>query len=82
VIVITHDTDLLARFAGRVIVLEGGVVVRDGPAREVLRDVDFLRARGFTPTQLQILASRLKAPAPTPSAVAEAVVKVWVSRRH
>jgi len=56
-------------------VLEEGVVVRDGPAREVLSDVDFLRAHGFTPTQLQILASRLKAPAPTPSAIAETLAK-------
>jgi len=82
VIVITHDTDLLARFASRVIVLEEGVVVRDGPAREVLSDVDFLRAHGFTPTQPQILASRLKASAPIPSAVAEALAEAWASRQR
>lgn len=82
VIVITHDTDLLARFADRVIVLEGGVVVRDGPAREVLSDTDFLRAHGFTPTQLQILAARLKAPAPTADAVAETLAGVWASGKR
>jgi energy-coupling factor transport system ATP-binding protein len=80
VIVITHDTDLLARFAERVVVLEAGAVVRDGPSREVLSDVEFLRGHGFTPTQLQILASRLGAPAPTPSAVAESLARAWARR--
>jgi energy-coupling factor transport system ATP-binding protein len=80
VIVITHDTDLLARFAERVVVLEAGAVVRDGPSREVLSDVEFLREHGFTPTQLQVLASRLGAPAPTPSAVAETLARAWARR--
>jgi len=77
VIIITHDTDLLARFANRVVVVEEGVIARDGPAGEVLSDIDFLRAHGFTPTQLQILASKLKAPAPTASAVSETLARTW-----
>jgi len=73
VVVITHDTDLLARFASRIVVLREGVVVRDGPVESVLGDVDFLRQQGFVPTQLQLLAAKLGARTPTPEAVAEAV---------
>lgn len=75
VIVITHDVDLLARFASRVVVLKQGVVERDGPVEEVLSDVEFLRGEGFVPTQLQLLAASLGVRRPTPSAVAEAVAR-------
>jgi len=75
VIVITHDTDLLARFASRIIVLKEGAVVKDGPVDSVLNDVEFLRHQGFVPTQLQLLAAKLGAKTPTPEAVAEAVAR-------
>ncbi|MEM1848465.1 MAG: ABC transporter ATP-binding protein [Thermofilaceae archaeon] len=74
VIVITHDTDLLARFASRILVLREGVVVSDSAAEDVLSDVEFLKSQGFIPTQLQFLASKLRVGRPTVEAVAEAIV--------
>lgn len=44
ILVVEHKTDLLARLAGRVVVLDAGQIVRQGPSREVLADpalVDF-----------------------------------------
>jgi energy-coupling factor transport system ATP-binding protein len=43
-IVISHNLDHLARLAERVIVLAQGLVVADGPVREVLSDPGLLRA--------------------------------------
>lgn len=76
VMVITHDTDLLARYANRVITLEQGRVIYDGEARELLINVEFLRNHGFSPTHLQILAAKLKAKSPTVEDVAEALARV------
>jgi peptide/nickel transport system ATP-binding protein len=39
-LVITHDLDVAARVADRVIVLESGRIVADGPPEPVLRDVE------------------------------------------
>ena len=36
-VVVTHDVAQAARLAGRVLVLESGRIVRNGPAEEVLR---------------------------------------------
>lgn len=38
ILVVEHKTDLLARVAGRVVALDAGKVVLDGPTREVLAD--------------------------------------------
>jgi energy-coupling factor transport system ATP-binding protein len=43
-----HDTDLLARLCSRVLVLESGTIVRDGPAGAVLGDAD-LEGFGVAP---------------------------------
>ncbi|MEM1509846.1 MAG: ABC transporter ATP-binding protein [Thermofilaceae archaeon] len=75
IIVVSHDTDLLARFTKRIVALENGSVVRDGPSREVLRDIKFLTGHGFVPTQLQVLASRLEDCAPTPEEVAKMIAR-------
>ncbi len=71
VVLITHDIDLLARYADRIVVLEGGRVVRDGPVREVLGDLEFLEGHGFIPTQVLLLARELGLDAITPSELAE-----------
>ncbi|MEM0093095.1 MAG: ABC transporter ATP-binding protein [Thermofilum sp.] len=73
VIVITHDLDLLARYSTRVLVLERGMLVRDGPTSEVLGDTAFLESRGFIPTHLLRLASSLKCSVLTPEAIAKEV---------
>lgn len=38
VLLVEHKTDLLARLAARVIILDAGVIAREGPAAEVLGD--------------------------------------------
>ncbi|RLE74370.1 MAG: ABC transporter ATP-binding protein [Thermoprotei archaeon] len=71
VVLITHDIDLLARYADRIVVLEEGRVARDGSVREVLGDLEFLEEHGFVPTQVLLLAKRLGLDAITPSELAE-----------
>lgn len=73
VVLITHDLDLLARYADRIVVLEAGRVVRDGPARRVLSDVEFLVEHGFIPTQVMLLSRRLGLKALTPREAAEEI---------
>ncbi|MCU0482792.1 MAG: ATP-binding cassette domain-containing protein [Chloroflexi bacterium] len=46
-LVSTHDMRLVAEVFPRVVVMDGGLVVRDGPTTEVLADVPFLEAHGL-----------------------------------
>ena len=55
----THDVDTAARHASRVVVLREGRVALDGAPRDVLFDIDGLRAASILPTGAQIYASRL-----------------------
>ncbi|MEZ0345305.1 MAG: ABC transporter ATP-binding protein [Infirmifilum sp.] len=73
IIVITHDLDLLARFAERIIVLEKGSIVKDGPPSEVLGDTGFLRTHGFIPTHILTLAHLLQVKELTPEAIAREI---------
>jgi energy-coupling factor transport system ATP-binding protein len=60
VITITHDIDFCAEHFDRVVVMAGGIVLLDGPAREVLAQYDALAAAYVEPPQLMRLASRLR----------------------
>jgi energy-coupling factor transporter ATP-binding protein EcfA2 len=51
VVLSTHDVEFAARFADRLVVLAGGEVVSDGPAREVLGDSPL-----FAPQVAKVLA--------------------------
>ncbi len=55
----THDVDTAARHASRVILLEGGRIIADGPTRAVLFDYDRLRRARIRPTSAQLYAERL-----------------------
>lgn len=46
-VIATHDMDLAWTLAGRAIVLDGGRVVADGPAHEVLQDAALMEAHGL-----------------------------------
>ncbi len=46
-LVSTHDMRLVAEVFPRVVVMDGGLVVRDGPTVEILADVPFLEAHGL-----------------------------------
>lgn len=43
-VVISHDLDFVLDFAERVIVMESGRVVADGPAKDILSDEEFLKS--------------------------------------
>lgn len=62
VLFITHSMEVAARYARRVLLLEGGRLLRDGPAREVLHDEEALQRAGLEPSPLVALAARLGVP--------------------
>lgn len=43
----THDLDLVAEFCSRVLLLDGGRLVADGPATEILGDVSLMLSHGL-----------------------------------
>ena len=59
VITITHDIDFCAEYFERVVVMAGGQVLLDGPAREVLSQAERLAETDVEPPQLMRLAARL-----------------------
>jgi len=59
-ILVSHDLDELARVAERVMVLEAGRVVADGPARRVLSDGQLLRTAGLDVPRPVLLLQALR----------------------
>ena len=56
IIFVTHDMELVARYARRIILLRQGRVVVDGPVREVFYRPELLTATGLLPPQIVRLA--------------------------
>ena len=46
-IIATHDLELVVDVCARVIVMDGGRIVADGPTREVLNDVPLMLEHGL-----------------------------------
>lgn len=69
VITISHDLDFCASYFDRIVVLRGGEIIADGPAAQVLLEVDLLASAAVKPPQLVRLALELGWPyfAPTPA---------------
>lgn len=63
VLFITHSMEVAARHAGRILLLQAGRVLRDGPARDVLHDREALEGAGLETPPLVDLAARLGVPA-------------------
>jgi len=59
IILITHDMELVAEQADRVILLHAGRVLLDARPREAFAQSEQLRAAGLTPPQITRLAQRL-----------------------
>jgi energy-coupling factor transport system ATP-binding protein len=62
VLTISHDLDFCAGYFERVVVMSGGRIIGDGPAREILRAADLLREAHVRPPQLISLAIALGIP--------------------
>ena len=60
ILIVEHKTDLLARMAGRIVVLDAGRVARTGPAAEVLADPT-IHELGVEPPSLVSLARAITA---------------------
>jgi len=59
VIIVTHSLWLAAEYARRIVVMSGGRIVADGPARAVLGQAERLREWSLVPTPALALAERL-----------------------
>lgn len=59
VIVATHDMQLVAEWANRVIVMHQGSIVRDGTRESVFADAELLELAGLTAPQIMELSRRL-----------------------
>lgn len=57
--VVTHDMNLAARIADRIIVLDGGKITADGTAREILTDENLLKRSRLEPPILTRMFQRL-----------------------
>jgi len=58
VIMVTHDMELVALYAKRVIVVQNGTILEDGPAKEILSREDSLAQSNLTSPQAFLLAKR------------------------
>jgi len=58
IIFITHDVDLAAIYANRVLIISDGRLIADGKPQDVLRDFDRLKANRIIPTSLLALNLR------------------------
>jgi energy-coupling factor transport system ATP-binding protein len=59
VIMITHDMALASRYAQRIIVLQNGKILIDGPTREVFSQAEILSQAMLQPPQITQLAQQL-----------------------
>jgi energy-coupling factor transporter ATP-binding protein EcfA2 len=59
VIIITHSMDVAAEYANRVVVLKEGVILRDGPTRDVFSQEDLLTEASLRPPPLVQLSNWL-----------------------
>jgi energy-coupling factor transport system ATP-binding protein len=59
VLIVSHEMELLARFAGRLVLMSGGRVLLDGPPRKVLAESAVFRDAGVRLPQVVELADAL-----------------------
>jgi energy-coupling factor transport system ATP-binding protein len=66
IIIITHDMNIVAEFARRVVVMAGGKKIADGPTREVLTNQEVLAQAFLKSPQITRVAQKLDAGAGVP----------------
>ena len=85
-IVVTHDMELVAELATRVMIMQDGRIVADGKPRDILTDRDLLAGARLEPPMLTRMFSELSrsggAPSDIPLTIAEAkaLLRRWQSR--
>lgn len=57
-IMVTHDMELVALYAKRVIVIQSGMIIEDGQTKEILSREESLAQSNLTPPQAFLLAKR------------------------
>lgn len=60
VVMISHDMDLVARYADRLVVMKDGEILLDKPIREAFQEVDILEEAFLKPPQITMLALKLR----------------------
>jgi energy-coupling factor transport system ATP-binding protein len=60
ILMVTHDMDLVAKYADRVIVMNEGRLIFDGSTREAFNKVDILREAGLSPPKITLLAQSVQ----------------------
>lgn len=85
----SHSMEDMARYADTLAVMNHGVLVRSGPAREILSDIEFMEENGLSAPEATYIARKLRArgvdvPADviTNEETAEAVLKLWKGERE
>jgi energy-coupling factor transporter ATP-binding protein EcfA2 len=61
ILMVEHNIDELAKYANRIVVMDRGRKLRDGPTPEVLSEVEFLTELGIYPPQVTQVAHALQA---------------------
>ncbi|MDY6876142.1 MAG: ATP-binding cassette domain-containing protein [Chloroflexota bacterium] len=60
IILVEHAMEELVRFADRIVVMSEGEKIADGPAREILTNIELLNQIGVYPPQVTLVATRLR----------------------
>jgi energy-coupling factor transport system ATP-binding protein len=60
IVMITHDMDIVAKYATRTIAMKNGEIVLDGNTREVFSNEQALKETYVTPPQCVLLSQKLK----------------------
>lgn len=80
VLLITHDMELAARCAERVLVMQGGRITADGAPGEVFIQTDVLRAAGLHAPFAVQLAAALGQPALAADLTPQGAARAWLAR--
>ena len=59
ILMVSHDMEVVADFASRVLVLSGGRLIGDGGVRETMRDNRVMNEASLLPAQIPSLAMRI-----------------------
>ncbi|MDR3085557.1 MAG: energy-coupling factor ABC transporter ATP-binding protein [Christensenellaceae bacterium] len=62
ILMISHDMEIVADFAGRALVISEGRLIGDGPVRQIMRDEGLLGRASLLPAQIPALGARLGGP--------------------